>query len=55
MFSTSEALNIATKEAFQKQFNIPIVECYADEEARIMAHQKINDNNFYINHASCVF
>lgn len=55
MFSTSEALNIATKEAFQKQFNIPIVECYADEEAGIMAHQKINDNNFYINHASYIF
>lgn len=55
MFSTSEALNITTKEAFKQKFNIPIVECYADEEAGIMAHQKVNDNNFYLNHASYIF
>ena len=55
MFSTSEALNVATKEAFQEQFCIPIVECYADEEAGIMAHQKVQDNRFYLNHASYIF
>lgn len=55
MFSMSEALNAVTKEIFWNKFNLPIVECYADEEAGIMAHQKINDNNFYLNHASYIF
>ncbi|MCM1006790.1 MAG: hypothetical protein NC485_02485 [Ruminococcus flavefaciens] len=55
MFSTSEALNVVTKEQFMKKWNIPIVECYADEEAGIMAHQFVDNNIFHLNHASYIF
>lgn len=55
MFSTSEALNIATKEKFLEKYGIPIVECYANEEAGTMAHQQLGNSNFYLNHASYIF
>lgn len=55
MFSTSEALNVVTKEKFMKKWHIPIVECYADEEAGVMAHQFVNDSIFHLNHASYIF
>lgn len=55
MFSTSEALNVVTKEQFMNKYNIPIVECYANEEAGIMAHQHIDDSIYYLNHASYIF
>lgn len=55
MFSTSEALNAATKEQFMEKYHIPIVECYADEEAGIMAHQRIGSDIYYLNHASYIF
>lgn len=52
--SISEALNPATKEEMLKLTGIPIVETYADEEAGTLAHQKLNSNNFYLNHADYV-
>lgn len=55
MFSTSEALNPETKKFFKEKYNIPIVECYADEEAGILAHQMVNSDIFLLNHASYIF
>ncbi|MGN0620902.1 MAG: hypothetical protein ACI4I9_03445 [Porcipelethomonas sp.] len=55
MFSTSEALNPETKKIFKEKYNIPIVECYADEEAGTLAHQMVNNDIFILNHASYIF
>lgn len=53
--SISEALNENTRQKMKELAGIPIVECYADEEAGILAHQKINDTNYYLNHAGYYF
>lgn len=53
--SISEALNEETRERFLSLLNIPIVECYADEEGGILAQQKIGDTNYYLNHPSYYF
>lgn len=53
--SSSEALNEETREKMKNLTGCYIVECYADEEAGILAHQKINDTNYYLNHASYKF
>lgn len=53
--SSSEALNEATREKMLKLAGVHIVECYADEEAGVLAQQKIDDTNYYLNHASYYF
>jgi phenylacetate-CoA ligase len=53
--SSSEALNEVTRKRMKELAGVPIVECYANEEAGIMAQQKIDDNNYYLNHASYYF
>ena len=53
--SSSEALNEQTRIGMKKITGVPIVECYADEEAGILAQQKLNDNNYYLNHAGYIF
>jgi Coenzyme F390 synthetase len=53
--SSSEALNETTREKMMRLAGVPIVECYADEEAGILAQQKLNDTNYYLNHASYYF
>jgi len=55
MFSTSETLNVETKRIFREKYHIPIVECYADEEAGIMAHQTPESDIFLLNHPSYIF
>lgn len=55
MFSTSETINSETKRIFKEKYRIPIVECYADEEAGIMAHQMRDSDIFLLNHASYIF
>lgn len=51
----SEALNEVTREKIKNLIGVSIVECYADEEAGIMAQQKPDDTNYYLNHAGYVF
>lgn len=53
--SISEALNENTRQKMKELTGIPIVECYADEEAGILAHQKTDDINYYLNHAGYYF
>lgn len=53
--SSSEALNEETRQKMQEIVNIPIVEAYADEEAGMLAQQKIGDKNYYLNHSGYVF
>lgn len=53
--SSSEALNEETRTKMRAIANIPIVEAYADEEAGMLAQQKIDDNNYYLNHSGYVF
>ena len=53
--ATSEALNESTREKMLRLTNIPIVECYADEEGGLLAQQKIGGTEYYLNHASYVF
>lgn len=53
--SSSEALNEDTRIKMKKLTGVPIVECYASEEAGVMGQQKIDDTNYYLNHASYVF
>ena len=53
--SSSEALNEETREGMMSLTGIPIVEAYADEEAGVMAQQRIGDTNYYLNHADYVF
>lgn len=53
--SISEALNEDTREKMLDITGIPIVEAYADEEAGMLAQQRIGDNNYYLNHSGYVF
>ncbi len=53
--SSSEALNEDTREKMMKLANVPIVEAYADEEAGVLAQQRIGDRNYYLNHSGYVF
>lgn len=53
--SSSEALNQETREKMQKLAGVPIVEAYADEEAGVLAQQRIGDTNYYLNHSGYVF
>lgn len=53
--SSSEALNEETRRKMYELTKVPIVECYADEEGGILGQQKINDKNYYLNHASYYF
>ncbi len=53
--SSSEALNEDTRERMMRLTGVPIVEAYANEEAGVMAQQRISDTNYYLNHADYVF
>lgn len=53
--SSSEALNEDTRIKMKMLTGVPIVECYANEEAGILAQQKLNDTNYYLNHDGYVF
>ena len=53
--SISEALNEDTREKMLALTGIPIVEAYADEEAGMLAQQRIGDNNYYLNHSGYIF
>ncbi|MCI8826666.1 MAG: phenylacetate--CoA ligase family protein [Lachnospiraceae bacterium] len=53
--SSSEALNESVREKMKEITGIPIVEAYANEEAGMLAQQKIGDNNYYLNHSGYVF
>lgn len=53
--SISEALNENTREKMLNITGIPIVEAYADEEAGMLAQQRIGDTNYYLNHSGYVF
>lgn len=53
--SISEALNENTREKMRALTGIPIVEAYADEEADMLAQQRIDDTNYYLNHSGYVF
>ena len=53
--SSSEALNEETRAKMKILTGVPIVECYANEEAGILAQQKINDLNYYLNHDGYIF
>lgn len=53
--SSSEALNESTRERMMQMTGVPIVEAYADEEAGMLAQQRIGDNNYYLNHSGYIF
>lgn len=53
--SSSEALNEETRRKMLELTGVHIVECYADEEGGVLAQQKLNDSNYYLNHASYFF
>lgn len=53
--SSSEALNEETRVKMKRIAGIPIVECYANEENGVLAQQKLDDNNYYLNNASYIF
>ena len=53
--SSSEALNEQTRSKMKQLTGVPIVEAYADEEAGVLGQQRINDNNYYLNHSGYVF
>lgn len=53
--SSSEALNDETREKMLKLTGVSIVEAYADEEAGVLAQQRIGDTNYYLNHSGYVF
>lgn len=53
--SSSEALNENTRESMLKMTGIPIIEAYADEEAGMLAQQRIGDYNYYLNHSGYIF
>lgn len=53
--SISEALSDVARRKMKEMTGVPIVECYANQEAGILAHQKTDDNNYYLNHASYYF
>lgn len=53
--SSSEALNEDTRIKMKNLTGIPIIECYANEENGVLAQQKIDDNNYYLNNASYIF
>lgn len=55
VISSSEALNEDVRRKMRVLTGVPIVECYADEEAGVLAQQKIDDVNYYLNHASYYF
>ena len=55
VISSSEALNEDTRKKMKALTGVPIVECYANEENGVLAQQKINDTNYYLNNASYVF
>ena len=55
MISSSESLNEYTRKKMMDLAGVPIVECYADEEAGVLAQQKLDDTNYYLNHASYYF
>ena len=55
VISSSEALNEDTRIKMRNLTGVPIVECYANEENGVLAQQKINDNNYYLNNASYIF
>ncbi|MCQ2592440.1 MAG: hypothetical protein MJ188_06605 [Treponema sp.] len=50
--SSSEALSDDTRSKMKSVAGVRIVESYADEECGTLAHQKIDDVNYYWNHAS---
>lgn len=53
--SSSEALNESTRNKMMELTQIPIIEAYADEEAGMLAQQRIGDTNYYLNHSGYVF
>lgn len=53
--SSAEALNPVVREKMFQLTGVPIVEAYADEEAGSMAHQRINDTNYYLNNTCYKF
>lgn len=53
--SSSESLNPETRIKMKALTGVPIVECYANEEAGILAQQKVDDVNYYLNHDGYVF
>lgn len=53
--SSSEALNEETRVKMMELAGVPIVEAYANEEAGVMAQQRIGDLNYYLNHSGYVF
>lgn len=53
--SISEALSDVARQKMKEMTGVPIVECYADMEAGLLAHQRVDDNNYYLNHASYYF
>lgn len=53
--SSAEALNPVTREKMKKITGIPIVEAYADEEAGTLAHQRVDDVNYYLNNTCYYF
>lgn len=53
--SSSEALNEETRRKMLEMAGVPIVEAYASEEAGVLAQQRINDTNYYLNHSGYVF
>lgn len=55
LISSSEALNEGTRIKMKALTGIPIVECYANEENGVLAQQRINDTNYYLNNASYIF
>ncbi len=55
VISSSEALNEDTRVKMKALTGVPIVECYANEENGVLAQQRINDTNYYLNNASYIF
>lgn len=53
--SSSEALNELTREKMMQLAGVAIVEAYADEEAGMLAQQRIGDTNYYLNHSGYIF
>lgn len=53
--SSSETLNEDTRIKMKELANVSIVEAYASEEAGMMAQQRIDDTNYYLNHSGYVF
>lgn len=53
--SHSEMLDERTKALMEKLVGCPMVDCYANEENGIFAYQRLNSNDYVLNHAGYVF